>query len=83
VLTVGGWLLLRSRGADVPPPTVVPLTFTPGQETSPTFSPDGDQVAFAWQGEKLDNWDIYLKMIGSPEIRRLTTDPTQDFAPSC
>jgi Tol biopolymer transport system component len=57
---------------------VVPLTFTPGWEWGPTFSPDGDQVAFGWEGEKRDNWDIYIKMIGSTETRRLTTDPGFD-----
>jgi Tol biopolymer transport system component len=82
VLTTGGWLLLRSRVANVPPPTVVPVTFTPGVEWSPTFSPDGDQVAFSWDGEKGDNSDIYIKMIGSTETRRLTTDPGLDQFPS-
>ena len=81
-LTAGGWFLWRSRGAVVPQPTVVPLTFTPGWETGPTFSPDGDQVAFMWNGEKGDNPDIYIKMVGSTETRRLTTDPAQDGAPS-
>jgi Tol biopolymer transport system component len=53
-----------------------------GLVTHPTFSPDGGQIAFAWEGENGDNWDIYLKMVGSSEIRRLTTDPAPDFAPS-
>jgi Tol biopolymer transport system component len=53
-----------------------------GFETDPTFSPDGGQIAFAWEGEKGDNWDVYLKLIGSSEIRRLTTDSAPDFAPS-
>ena len=44
----------------------------------PTFSPDGDQVAFAWNGEKADNFDIYVKIIGSSEVRRLTVDPGSD-----
>ena len=48
----------------------------------PTFSPDGGQIAFAWEGEKGDNTDIYLKLIGSSEIRRLTSDPAGDVAPS-
>jgi len=81
-LTAGGSLLWRSRGAEIPLPLVVPLTSTPGRETEPTFSPDGDQLAFAWNGEKLDNWDIYIKMIGSSETRRLTTDPALDRFPS-
>ena len=53
-----------------------------GEEMNPTFSPDGGQIAFAWNGEKGDNADIYLKMVGSPEVRRLTTDPARDVAPS-
>jgi eukaryotic-like serine/threonine-protein kinase len=81
-LIAGGQLLWRSRGAEVPQPFVVSLTSTPGQEKEPTFSPDGNQVAFAWEGEKQDNWDIYLKMVGSAETRRLTTDAALDRFPS-
>ncbi len=58
------------------------MTATPGSEDYPTFSPDGDQVAFAWDGEKGDNTDIYVKMVGSGEARRLTTDPADDTFPS-
>ena len=61
---------------------VVPLTVLPGHERWPTFSPDGDQVAFEWDGENSDNADIYIKMVGSSEVRRLTSDPAGDGAPS-
>jgi Tol biopolymer transport system component len=53
-----------------------------GGEEGATLSPDGEQVAFTWNGEKRDNFDIYLKMIGSSEMRRLTTDPAMDIMPS-
>ena len=43
---------------------------------------DGDQVAFEWDGENSDNPDIYIKMVGSSEVRRLTSDPAGDGAPS-
>src|SRR2546427_2606628 len=33
--------------------TVVPLTALPGNAWSPTFSPDGSQIAFAWNGGNL------------------------------
>jgi eukaryotic-like serine/threonine-protein kinase len=72
----------RPREAPLPPPHVEPLTATRGWESSPTFSPDGQQVAFAWDGEKSDNGDIYVKMIGSSEVHRLTTDPKFEAAPS-
>ena len=45
---------------------------------SPTFSPDGEQVAFSWDGGVYDNSDIYVKIVGSSEVRRLTTDPAFD-----
>ena len=74
---------LRPRGkAPLPPPRVVRLTSLLGFERNPALSPDGEQIAFAWQGEKQDNWDIYLKAVGSSEVRRLTTDPAPDIAPS-
>ena len=82
LLAVAVWLRWRPREIELAPPRLVPLTSMRGDVTHPTFSPDGAQIAFAWKGEKSDNWDIYLKMIGSPEIHRLTTDPATDFDPS-
>jgi len=83
LLAVAVWLRWRPRGIEMaPPPRLVTLTSMRGDVTQPTFSPDGGQIAFTWDGEKGDNWDIYLKMIGSSEIRRLTTDSAPDFAPS-
>ena len=81
-LAVAGWLLSRSPRVEMPLPFVDPLTSTPGIEAQPTFSPDGNQVAFAWEGENLDNWDIWVTMVGSTETRRLTTDPAVDMLPS-
>ncbi len=81
-LATGGLLVSRARQPDRPAPSLVLLTSTPGDETYPTFSPDGDQIAFAWNGEKQDNTDIYVKMIGSTETHRLTTDPATDSYPS-
>ena len=81
-VSVVAWLLLRLSRPPLPPPHLVQLTTTRGQEWRPTFSPDGDQVAFSWAGERSDNLDIYVKMIGSSEMHRLTTDPAPDFDPS-
>jgi len=39
---------------DLPAPVLVPFTSSPGTEACPTFSPDGDQVAFTWNGEGSD-----------------------------
>ena len=37
---------------------------------------------FAWSGEKFDNTDIYVTLVGSMVVRRLTTDPAEDYTPS-
>jgi Tol biopolymer transport system component len=34
-----------------------------------------------WNGEGEDNFDIYLKIVGSSDLRRLTTDPARDSSP--
>ena len=81
LLSAGAWFILRSR-TPLPPPQLVPLTTLNGWEWEPTFSPDGEQVAFKWDGERSDNGDIYVKMIGSSEVLRLTTDPAPDAVPS-
>jgi Tol biopolymer transport system component/DNA-binding winged helix-turn-helix (wHTH) protein len=61
---------------------VVPLTSFPGREDHPSFSPDGNQIAFEWTGEKEDNYDIYVKVIGADSTLRLTTNPAADRAPA-
>ena len=75
-------LLRRTPTIDSPPTRIVPLTRLAGKESGPAFAPDGDQVAFAWSGEKSDNTDIYVTLVGSTNVRRVTTDPADDFAPS-
>jgi Tol biopolymer transport system component len=84
VLALAAWLARRvvtPTGAP-PPPRLVQLTSLRGIASNPTFSPDGEQLAFAWRGEKQDNWDVYLKMVDSPELRRLTTHAAVDISPS-
>ena len=59
--------------------TALPLTTYPGWEFSPSFSPDGNQVAFAWsKTEGGDDADIYIKQIGGEEPFRLTDNPAPD-----
>ena len=75
-------LLRRTPAIDSPPTRTAPLTRLAGSESTPAFAPDGDQVAFAWSGEKFGNTDIYVTLVGSTSIRPVTTDPADDFAPS-
>ena len=58
------------------PLEAVPLTALPGQEISPSFSPDGSQVAFGWDGETNGaGFDLYVKVIGTDKPLRLTNHP--------
>lgn len=70
----------RSRvGSDF---SMTPLVSYIGIEYAPAFSPDGRQVAFVWNGEKQDNFDIYVKPIDSPKALRLTSNADIDFSPA-
>jgi serine/threonine protein kinase len=82
LITVGTWLVRSKNEAPEVPLIAVPLTSYPGSEDGPSFSPDGTQVAFVWNGEKQDNWDIYVKQIGVEPPYRLTNDPAADFSPT-
>jgi serine/threonine protein kinase/WD40 repeat protein len=62
--------------------TVNRLTTYPGAEKTPTLSADGSQAAFSWNGETQENFDIYVKAIGSGPPLRLTTDAAEDGEPA-
>ena len=76
------WYFLRPAPEPAAALKVAPLTTYPGLETEPSFSPDGNQVAFVWNGEKQDNFDIYVKLIGPGKPLRVTTHPGMDFSPA-
>jgi len=86
--TVGGVGLFLWRGRDAAPEhrsaplAAIPLTAYPGREQQPAFSPDGGSVAFSWNGEAEDNWDIYVKLIGPGSPQRLTADAAVDMSPA-
>ena len=61
----------------------IPLTTLPGIERDPTFSPDGSQVAFAWNGTDRQDFDIYVKSVSAGhEPLQLTDDPADDIMPA-
>ncbi len=75
------WILWPTDRSVQPSMTAVPLTSYPGSESLPSFSPDGNYVAFVWDGEKQDNDDIYVKSIGPGTPIRITTNPEHDYDP--
>ena len=82
VLAAGYVAWPRQSPPEAPPPRVVPLTTLQGSEGSPTLAPDGDQVAFTWNGPNHDNEDIYVQRIGSGTEVRRTVHPARDFSPA-
>jgi eukaryotic-like serine/threonine-protein kinase len=83
VAGLAAWLLRRAPVV-VPEPelTATSLTTDPGIEDFPTFSPNGGQVAYMWNGPKQDNFDIYVRVAGAGTPLRLTSDPAVDSSPA-
>ena len=84
LIGLGLWFLSLRPMPQAPRPALqtTPLTSYVGMEFTPAFSPDGKQVAFAWNGEKGDNYDIYVKLVEAGTPHRLTTHPAQDTFPT-
>ena len=84
VIAAGGYWLARQRPAEPEAPLIpVPLTSYPGWEYFPSFSPDGNYVAFQWAPEgPATNYDIYIKQIGIEPPSRLTSSPEHDWGPA-
>ncbi len=88
VAVVAAFVVFRyASRSDAPVPReirleAVPFTSYTGREAEPTFSPDGAQVAFTWDGESQDNHDIYVKAIGAEQPLRLTSDRARDGSPA-
>lgn len=80
---VGGLLIWQRTFPPSATPRVSVLTAFPGIETQPSFSPDGLQVAFVWDGgPDQNNRDIYVKLHQDVHALRLTTDPAIDSSPA-
>jgi Tol biopolymer transport system component/DNA-binding winged helix-turn-helix (wHTH) protein len=82
-LSTLGWMLVQPRRHTAPVSlNPLPLTTYPGSEIHPSFSPDGKQIAFSWNGDKQDNYDIYIKLLSAEKPLRLTQDPARDVSPA-
>jgi Tol biopolymer transport system component/DNA-binding winged helix-turn-helix (wHTH) protein len=75
------WGFRSTPNASRPALNAVPLTSYQGRETQVAFSPDGNHIAFVWNGPQGDNPDIYVKLIDAETPLRLTANPAEDINP--
>lgn len=61
---------------------VTPLATRPGWQGHPSFSPDGNEIAFDYAEERSGHPDIYVKVLGDEKMFRLTTQPGYSSCPS-
>lgn len=60
--------------------TLAPITVDQGYEGEPTFSPEGQTIAYV--SDRTGNFEIFLKQVsGGPDIN-LTNNPADDMQPS-
>ena len=50
-----------------------PLTSLRGSESYASFSPDGELIAFSWDGGSPGRSDVYVRKVSGGDLRRLTT----------
>jgi Tol biopolymer transport system component/DNA-binding winged helix-turn-helix (wHTH) protein len=85
LLAAGAWVALRRNDAA---PTAsglakpVPITSFPGLEITPAISPAGNLVAFAWDGDRGNNFDIYVRSLDGRSQVQLTSDAASDHLPA-
>ena len=77
-----GWSRWNQLAIESSTPEPMPLTAYPGEERSPSFSPDGRQIAFAWQESPESDFNIWVQEVGGQNPRRLTTDTAHDHSPA-
>ena len=83
-IAVGGLVLFVVRQKSVtdrPPPSrrVWQLTFDPGLESEPSWSPDAHLIAYS--SDRSGNFDIWVQPVGEGNAVRVTTSPAHDWQP--
>jgi Tol biopolymer transport system component/DNA-binding winged helix-turn-helix (wHTH) protein len=62
-------------------PAVTPAVTNVGEKYTPSLSPDGQHIAFAWNGGAGPHFSLYVKIVGTEESLRLTKQASIDFNP--
>ncbi len=62
-------------------PAVTPAVTNVGEKYTPSLSPDGQHLAFVWNGGAGPHFNLYVKVVGTEESLRLTNQRSLDFNP--
>lgn len=60
----------------------LPLTTYPGRESQPAFSPDGNQIAFVWRGEKDNNANLFVRLVDGGNWVQVTNHTGDEVSPA-
>ncbi len=63
------------------PATVTAAVTNVGEKYTPSLSPEGQHLAFAWNGGAGPQFSLYVKVLGTEESLRLTRQGSIDFNP--
>ena len=69
---------LRSKTGQL---AVTPAVTNVGEKYTPSLSPDGQHLAFVWNGGTGPHFNLYVKVVGTEESLRLTNQESLDFNP--
>jgi eukaryotic-like serine/threonine-protein kinase len=79
LLALGSGWLIRPKAVQT---TVTPAVTNVGEKFTPTLSPDGQHLAFAWNGGDGPHFNLYVKVVGTEELLRLTKHASLEFSPA-
>jgi Tol biopolymer transport system component/DNA-binding winged helix-turn-helix (wHTH) protein len=75
------WLMGSGWDRSEPLLESTPVTAYAGSELYPDLSPDGNHVAFSWNGAAEGDYRIYVQQLGSSVPALLTAGPGDDLSP--
>jgi len=83
VCAAAAYLLYKNPllNTERPEPSLSLVVTSVGEKYGPSLSPDGKQLAYAWNGGSGSHFSIYVKLIGNEESLRLTNQHAVDFDP--
>ncbi len=83
VLGLGLAAVMAWMGRPEPPKPLrsTPWTSLEGFELDPAFSPDGNQLAFVWDGGGDGFFHLYVKLVSGGDMLQLTDSPANDRYP--